>query len=356
VLGLVALTIVSASWSAAPDTTLMRGFALAGTSLFALWLSARYSLAQQLKLLAWALVPIVLWCLYMAATFPGSLIFDDFTGIFEHKNVLGRAMTLSTLVFLFTAWTHRRRAGPFLFAALSVILLIIAKSATALVVLLTLLGLIPLFRILKQDSRIAIVLGIIAVLAAGVGLLFAASHITVLTSILGRDATLTGRTELWPMVIDMIGKRPVLGYGYEAFWLKDLSLRIAVDEGAGWRAQHSHNGFLEVALAMGLLGLTVYVIGLVRGIARALRWMRAQEGITAQWPLLFLCFFVLYNLTEVTALARNSIYWALYVSALTSVAPRVIRSSKAARPLEPAWPVDQHRWDKAPAAVGGETS
>ena len=41
----------------------------------------------------------------------------------------------------------------------------------------------------------------------------------LLFSLLGKDATLTGRTGIWSAVIDSIAKRPLLGYGYQAFWL-----------------------------------------------------------------------------------------------------------------------------------------
>lgn len=346
---LLALTMVSAVWSAAPSVTLTRGSALLGTSLFGMWLTSRYRLEEQLRLLGLAMAPIVVWCLIRAVTFPGSFIYDDFSGIFEHKNVLGRAMAMATLVFLFMAWTRRPRGFALLFAALSFGLMILAKSATALVVFLTVLSLIPLFKMLKQDSRLAISFSILAVLTLGVATLFATSHIKALTSFLGRDATLTGRTDLWPFVVDMIWRRPWFGYGYESFWLKELDLRTAVDEGAGWRAQHSHNGFLEVGLAMGLVGLTVYTAVLVRGFARALQWMRRQETIIGQWPLICLCFLLLYNLTEVTALARNSIFWVLYVSALVTIAPKVVRSPRTIRrPVSRPAGARHARWGEAP--------
>lgn len=325
---LLGMTMLSFLWSGAPDVTLRRSAALLGTSLFGVYLTRRYTTEEQLRLLGWALGLGVLLNLIHAIGHPDLVSQGEFRGWFIQKNVLGRMMAFATLVFLSIAWAGRRRSGALLFAALSLALMIMARSATAIVVLLTVVSLIPLFRMLERDARLVIAIGIFAILLGGAGLLLAASHFEALASVLGRDTTLTGRTDLWPLVVAMILRRLWIGYGYESFWLEQLGLRIPVYEAVGWEPAHSHNGFLEVGLALGLIGLFLFAMSLVRGATRAVRWARLRKTPSSLWPLVYLSFLALYNVTENTALARNTVFWVFYVASLLSVSPSRARATQ----------------------------
>jgi exopolysaccharide production protein ExoQ len=73
---------------------------------------------------------------------------------------------------------------------------------------------------------------------------------------LGRDPTLTGRTRIWEGLLS-IGTNPWVGTGYESFWLGPrLDL---VFEKTGQRINEAHNGYLEVYLNLGLIGLSLLV-------------------------------------------------------------------------------------------------
>jgi hypothetical protein len=66
-----------------------------------------------------------------------------------------------------------------------------------------------------------------------------------------------GRTGLWRFVLSAIRERPLLGYGYWAFWTPEKrqeSLRAL-----GWDAGTSHSIYLETALNTGLLGLALFL-------------------------------------------------------------------------------------------------
>jgi exopolysaccharide production protein ExoQ len=325
---LLGLALASMLWSDAPDIVFRRWVALMGTTVFGVYLHVRYTLEEQLRLVAWGL-GISLVCSIILFS-PSKLSGEGFGGIYENKNSLGRMMALSTIIFVLLALVRRPRVAASVWACLSFMLLIAANSSTALVVTLTLLSLIPVMRILSRDTRLAIGLGGIAILGLGVGLLLIASNVDAATAILGRDATLTGRTDLWQYITEMILRRPWLGYGYETFWLWELPWRVVVDEGAGWTAPNAHNGFLETALALGFVGLGLFIAGLLRGLVRAVKYLQDEHGTLGLWPVLYLCFLFLYNLTEVNALTRNTIVWALYVSALLAVAPKGDRRDRPA--------------------------
>ncbi|HTT18292.1 MAG TPA: O-antigen ligase family protein [Candidatus Sulfotelmatobacter sp.] len=70
---------------------------------------------------------------------------------------------------------------------------------------------------------------------------------------LGRNPTLTGRTDIWKLVLS-IPSDPVLGVGYESFWLGARLQRIwnAVH---GLRLNESHSGYIEIVITLGWIGV-----------------------------------------------------------------------------------------------------
>ena len=318
-LGLIALlglTAASVMWSEAPDVSAVRSAALLGTTCFAVYFTVRYPLEMQLRLLGGGLGLIVLYNAYLAVAHPGMLVVGEFSGGFDHKNTLGKMMALATAVFLCLAGDRRGRGLAIIAGIISFGLLVTSGSATGLVVVLTLVGLFPLMKLLKADVRLVVLIGICGLLVIGIGALMVPQAVAVLAPALGRDVTLTGRTELWPVLVAMILHRPWLGYGYSAFWTGDDSgLDIS------WHPTQAHNGFLEVALALGLVGLALFLFVCGRGLIRSVWFVRQKRTAASFWPLMYFGFVILYNITEATTLGRNNILWVLFVSALITVSP-----------------------------------
>jgi O-antigen ligase len=131
---------------------------------------------------------------------------------------------------------------------------------------------------------------------------------------LGKDRTLTGRTDLWAVAISMIEHRPWLGYGYSAFWRDGAPGPAAAFWAAvGWRTPHSHNGFIDLTLDLGLLGLLLFLTGLVTATIKAFGRARTGSTIGAVGPLVFLAYTVLYNLSESSLFKHNTLFWVVYV-------------------------------------------
>ena len=144
-----------------------------------------------------------------------------------------------------------------------------------------------------------------------------------LFAFLGRDASLTGRDDLWAAVIRAIGRRPWLGYGFDAVWTRPFSgVAMTIQQQTGWDSPHSHNGFLDLALDLGLVGVGIFLSGLVVHLFKAVTAVRQSREKRALWPLMYLSFLIFYNLTESSLLTVNSLYWVLYVSVAVSLASR----------------------------------
>ena len=126
--------------------------------------------------------------------------------------------------------------------------------------------------------------------------------------LLGRDPTLTGRTEIWREVIPVILERPLLGHSIVSYWQLDIVKNLQ------WWAATAHNGFLQILIDLGILGLALLVVQISSMFFHAVRWHGWQPGRGAIWPICMVSIFVLYNLVEVMLMTENSIIWVLVVA------------------------------------------
>jgi exopolysaccharide production protein ExoQ len=131
---------------------------------------------------------------------------------------------------------------------------------------------------------------------------------------LGRDRTLTGRTELWEQVVELT-PNPILGTGFESFWLGQRLEKLW--RIYWWHPNESHNGYLEVYLNLGWIGLGLLVMMLVTGyrsVIRLLSWDPEVGGLSLAY------FFVgvAYNFTE-AAIKTTSLVWIAFALAITLI-------------------------------------
>jgi exopolysaccharide production protein ExoQ len=366
---LIGIAMLSVLWSFAPQITLRREVALIGTTLFGAYLATRYTLDELLRLLAWALGIAALLSLIFALMLPsygimsGAYASESWQGVFAGgKNVLGRTMALSAIVFVLLALsTRKHRLVLWSGFVLSTGLLWMSDSVTSLISLFTVLLLLPLYQALRWRYILFASLLILAVVVGGIAVTWLLANAEDVLGVLGRDPTLTNRTELWPAVIEMIRQHPWLGYGYGAFWLgwsgesAHVSLWAVLANGAALYPPylHAHNGFLDLWLDLGVLGLATFALGFSLAALRAVSWVRATKTATGLWPLVFLTFIFLYNFTESSILAHNNVFWVLYVTLMMLMAarsPHPIRMTGRMRP-----PLGDSRRRQAPAfSEGGD--
>jgi exopolysaccharide production protein ExoQ len=324
---LVGIALTSVLWSDVPDITLRQGVALIGSTAFGLYFAARYKMSEQQRLLRWALAIAAVLSLAFALALPSYGVQSDidgqgWRGIYSHKNTLGSIMALSTLVFLLRALTSRKRrwvAGAGLI--LSFGLVIFSNSVSSLVVCVLLLALLPVYRALRWRITLAVPFLISAWLLGGGVVMWGLYNAETILGALGRDITLTGRTNLWPLVITMISQRPWLGYGYSGFWEADKGAYFSFALN-GFQPTSAHNGFLDLWLQLGLLGVLVFVLSFLLAFLRAAAWARLSKATEGLWPLMYLTFMLLHSVSESSILIRNDIYWTLYTAAVFSLPAR----------------------------------
>jgi exopolysaccharide production protein ExoQ len=183
-------------------------------------------------------------------------------GIFSAKNYLGdlavffltmavscrgrtsflRSVRASQIVFCLVAIAFSRAATAYLLTGIYVVYFVIMNT---------------LHRFRKKDYFVLCIL-LLGTLSVVVVLIVAAPDL--LLSVLGKDSSLTGRTGIWSAVIDSISRRPLLGYGYQAFWLGLEGESYRVILAVSWLLAQAQNGFLDVTLEMGGAGLAIVLL------------------------------------------------------------------------------------------------
>src|SRR4029077_5209380 len=94
---------------------------------------------------------------------------------------------------------------------------------------------------------------------------------------------------------------------------------VRINEMVGWDTPHSHNGYIDLTLSLGLLGLSLYLAGCLVAMRRAVGFLRADGARESMWPLAYMSFTLLNQLSESSIFASNTILWVLYVAAACSV-------------------------------------
>lgn len=323
ILLLAALAPMSVAWSTLPMLTLRRSALVMASTWIAIYLGERYTMDKFARLLAQTI------CLMMIATvvlyFVAPVYVMDVThqgawrGLSGHKNNFGEYMALSVVLLLLVRFRQLQWLR-FVFLGMACVLLFLSHSATSLVACALMVAAMPFWRVarLEGKQRVPIyIVGALIFLQAGY---FLARNTALLLQMVGRDPTFTGRTKLWALILTAIQKHPLLGYGFDTFFtgLKGESLSVLV--GAGWLVPAAHNGFLELWLGLGLLGLCVFLYAFIQSFRRAIEYIRLEPGPLAFWPVTYLCFFVLHNMGESDLLTRYTLSFLAFVTISTSLA------------------------------------
>jgi exopolysaccharide production protein ExoQ len=336
---LVLFAILSTVWSEDAGLTIRRGFAVLATTLFGLDFAVRYSVREQVRLFGIALGLAVAISVVVEIFFHGlvptvdTAYPDAWNGAFVQKNDFARVVVLAGILVLMRTRKFVTAIGT---VAVSVGLILLCHSRTALVVFVAMLVLLRVFRLRRRGSR-ALIAGIAGVLIVS-ALLSVVVDMDSMAGLLGRDATLTGRTNIWEMALESIAEKPLLGYGYSAFWnVAPEADRIS--NILHWKVPHAHNGFIDLTLQLGLAGLALFLLVYVIAVRRALTFAYSDPGEEAMWPLAYLAFIVLYQVTESTIFVGNTILWMVYVSTVCSVGVAVPADSTLSDHLSEQEPV-----------------
>lgn len=186
---------------------------------------------------------------------------------------------------------------------------------TALIVLFVLLFLILLYSACLRFNRVVCFFILISIIiAVGCSVIWLVNNWGILWTFLGRDGTLSGRTMLWQVLWDMNRQHFWQGCGYGAFWLNWKEPSGYVWYMFSWEPSNAHNGYLDLWLQLGLVGLAIFMLSLSVNLLKAFAVLRKNGSLEKIFPLMFFVFLALNNITESSFLVQNSLFWVLYVA------------------------------------------
>jgi exopolysaccharide production protein ExoQ len=241
-------------------------------------------------------------------------------GIYTSKNTLGLAAAL-TFIFalheIFRAAPARRVWGG-ITLGISVLLLLASGSKTSLglaVLVPIVSGFVIAGALVLRISPAGLLVYYCAVSAGVMTIcsdMFDFGRDEILTFLFG-DPTFTGRTTIWAFSVEMIERKPLLGWGYQSFWLA-LPDSPSVREAPGFVASmpHGHNGYLDTVLETGFLGLALVILLILSSILAVGRLMHYQPR-RAWFALSVLLFTVLYNGMETSFVRSFDFSWLVFL-------------------------------------------
>ena len=309
------LATLSVFWSNDITLTLKTVLVLLEVTIFAIYFGKQYSWTELYRFWRWINIILAVICVFYAVKENQG----DWHGVLGHKNQFSFFMAQTAVLWLMQAfYAPKQRHMSFVFVVISFIALIKGNSGASKVLTVVLLSLWGYFGFVKrlkvQWAFVSVILFMIVSICATIVVTENLKFIVVDT--LNKDMTLTGRTDFWPIIVDKINQRPILGYGLSGFW---QPWRGAGDPGGGiivaktqFQPAHSHNGFLDLGLELGWLGVALFACSFFNNVAKSVVYLGKARLPEAGLPLLLLTYNLMTNLTETGLVAITSI-WFWYV-------------------------------------------
>lgn len=341
-MALPAIAIASSAWSPEPGYTFNRSIRLLVYLGFGLLLPLRYDLPRLMEILVIAFIVSGLCSLMIALVRPdlGNSLLVGYEGAWRgaliHKNSLGALASIGVVTAAYVWWTSIRFRLPAAFALLlSLLLLIMARSATSYLATIAAGGIAGFGLLLQRVNwTFRLVLCTFALLAA-VLMSFVVVMPDFVSDVIGRDISLTGRTDVWAATMEAIWKRPVMGYGM-GFWGIQAEPLIEVWDKLQWAAPSAHNSWLDTWLQLGLPGLVVAILAWVIALSSGLRTLFVTEAAGALFSLCLLFQIFVRSMSETLFVepGSGSMFWfALAFGCLEKIRlSRVQRMRPAAPP------------------------
>ncbi|MBD2260597.1 O-antigen ligase family protein [Pseudanabaena sp. FACHB-2040] len=307
---LIALSLIillSPAWSEMPIVGLTASIGYLLALLITVQMAEKYTWLELDEILRIGLSVVGVLTLVSAALSPSSYFTTEPWGalIGGRKN-FGILCGLITSLWLLN-WLGSKKAdwlSP-ICACFFSIFVILGNSITGLITLMACLYALFLtsssrFLKRKESLRILSVLGPISIFVVSIFI----SNFPRVAIFFGKDPTFTGRTLIWEVLIEKVNNyNALLGYGYNGFWQvwrgsDSPGYNIKPDLLGDYVAPHAHNGFVEVFIQLGYLGLIIFILLFLQTSYKAVQKAYSAKGKEQRLPLLLITFLIFSNIGE----------------------------------------------------------
>ncbi len=323
----LAYALISLLWTIYFPATLYKLFFLFFATVAGSYVAIRYKAEGVIQVLTWVGAICTLLSLLVVIYFPLVGVMQNrpfvgsWTGMFWHRNHTGNIFAFFNMIFLLRFLFDNRLAIiqkliMAFFYLLSALMVFESRSATGIIVFLFLHLVTLLMAVwLRYRERLkskhyyasaALLLG---------GFLVFITNTAFFFGLLGRSATMTGRIPLWEDLFQRIFlQQPWLGYGYGALWtLKSFRIQMQIHHNWPYQIYFADNGFFDILLNLGLVGLLLFLATYIPLGFRSLRQAVASRSWIYFFPFLTFLYIFIGNLTYSFLLEVDQFVWMLLV-------------------------------------------
>lgn len=245
-----------------------------------------------------------------------------YPGYFSGKNYLGECEAIAVLLAIHEAiHPGRRRMFGILIAVTAFGLLLASNSKTAL----GLLFLTPILAwavlMLRKATRFSPALILLSIPVCWLILTtLTGFSIYRISYILYGDPTFTGRSIIWDFVESEIEHRPLLGWGYQSFWLVGPDAPSVVNA-PGWVKEmpNGHNGYLDVKVELGYAGYALF-LGFILTTLHAIGRVADRAPIRAWLVLTLALQIIITNGLESIWMRGFEMLWVVFLILVAEIA------------------------------------
>ncbi len=320
-------------WSVYWEISLYRWLILLFTIITGGYIGLRYSIKEIIKLLSVFGIYILFLSTVLVFFMPKIgvmnyyIIQGAWKGLYWHKNHMGLIAAFINILFLINiVYSLQSKEKNILFWGMlylfSLLFVYQTDSVAAYITTMGLHGLILLALFLlkfgKKISRSHYFIFIIVLIFASLILYINADR---LFGIFNRNTTLTGRVPMWTYLFDTyISKRPIGGYGFNAFWYID-SYRVDIGLAAGYPDPIviADNGFIDILVNTGFVGLILFLIFYFCAWWRSIRYAGKAREINGIFPVILMSFTLLANISWSLIFENEGYFMLIMISLLFSI-------------------------------------
>lgn len=313
---LALMAIASMAWSIDPSTSLRRGIAIFFTTCFGFYVASTLSWKNMIRCFGCVWIILAIGNLVAGGLVPGfgvdhEIHIGAWKGLWFEKNAMGGHLARACFLFSFLILVDiklRRLWGFALFMAIALVLL--STSKTSLLGMMLGFSIVFAYLWMKRGRIITVATVWVGCALGFMGYMVLTVAPGAVVALIGRDLTLTGRTDIWAVLFDLMKERPWLGFGYGVFWGIDSAPAYQVRLKTEWLVPTAHNGVLEVMLALGRIGVILFLVDFLMNVGRAISTMHTR--VTSLYAFGVLLLFALFSISESVILQQNSITWVTY--------------------------------------------
>jgi exopolysaccharide production protein ExoQ len=277
---LLALVVASFTWSVMPKSTFFYSMSIVFNLIFAMYCSRVLSIEAFFRILLKSLNFTIAVGLLLALLRVDLAFYIDplarsnilgvslIKGLFSHKIYAGFYSAMA----LYLNWLFLQGRSRYFYSFIALIGVLVSGSSLGLVAL----GLggvfLTVLRIFSgATTRDSFLLPAITV-SLFVFLIGMTFYVEIL-GLLGRDASLTGRTDLWGWALKFWTESPIVGWGYAGIFgdLPEAPSNLINDD-SYYQAPHFHSGYLQVLAELGIIGFSLFVGMLFWSVKASIRY------------------------------------------------------------------------------------